>query len=119
MATFHWMRQRSRIGTRHNRQSTAASIIRHAIEPRGCRIEPTVTNPGVPMELDSIPTDRYVLSVRATHPPLRQGAPMPATFNARIARGPAKTTTGIVVPPEVIAALGKGSRPPVLVTVRG
>jgi hypothetical protein len=44
---------------------------------------------------------------------------MPVTCNARIARGPAKTTMGIVVPPEVNVALGKGSRPPVLVTVRG
>lgn len=30
-----------------------------------------------------------------------------------------KTATGIVVPPEVVAALGSGKRPPVVVTING
>jgi len=47
-----------------------------------------------------------------------RGGSMRMTFRAEVQRG-GKTTTGIVVPPEVVAALGSGKRPPVRVTING
>jgi hypothetical protein len=40
------------------------------------------------------------------------------TFRTELLRG-SGTTMGIVVPPEVVAQLGKGKRPPVTVTING
>jgi len=42
---------------------------------------------------------------------------MQATFTAKVIRGTSKDTMGLVVPPEVVERLGKGKRPPVLVTI--
>ncbi|MEZ4237101.1 MAG: YdeI/OmpD-associated family protein [Myxococcota bacterium] len=44
---------------------------------------------------------------------------MAQTFTAQIVRGTEKDTMGIVVPDAVVAALGKGRRPPVTVTIQG
>ncbi len=41
------------------------------------------------------------------------------TFRTRIRRGSTKNTTGIVIPPEVIEAMGHGRCPPVTVTLNG
>ncbi|MBX9245354.1 DUF1905 domain-containing protein [Actinotalea ferrariae] len=40
-------------------------------------------------------------------------------YRTTILRGKTGTTTGIEVPPEVLAALGQGRKPPVVVTVGG
>jgi hypothetical protein len=40
-------------------------------------------------------------------------------FTTKLAQGESKNVVGIVVPPEVIAALGAGKRPPVTVTLNG
>ena len=42
---------------------------------------------------------------------------MAQTFVARVLRGQTKDTMGIVVPDDVVARLGKGKRPPVIVTI--
>lgn len=42
---------------------------------------------------------------------------MSVRFTARIERGTTKDTMGLVVPPEVLDALGRGKRPPVTVTL--
>jgi len=39
-------------------------------------------------------------------------------FGATILQG-SKTATGVVVPDDIVAALGAGKRPPVRVTIRG
>jgi len=44
---------------------------------------------------------------------------MAETFLARIQRGTVKNTAGIVVPPEIVAALGQSKRPAVKVTLNG
>lgn len=45
--------------------------------------------------------------------------PRRITFRAVIDQPEAREVTGIVVPPEVVEALGKGKRPPVKVTING
>ena len=40
-------------------------------------------------------------------------------FTTKLMQGDAKNVVGIVVPPEVVAALGAGKRPPVTVTING
>lgn len=42
---------------------------------------------------------------------------MAQTFLASVVRGGTKDTMGIEVPPKVVEALGKGKRPPVVVTI--
>ncbi|MCA9517045.1 MAG: DUF1905 domain-containing protein [Myxococcales bacterium] len=44
---------------------------------------------------------------------------MSEAFRARVVRGGEKDTMGIVVPDEVVARLGGGKRPPVVVSVGG
>lgn len=44
---------------------------------------------------------------------------MAHSFIARIVRGTDKDTMGIVIPPEIVEALGKGMRPPVTITIGG
>lgn len=44
---------------------------------------------------------------------------MSQTFTAQLLHGTTQDTRGIVVPPEVVAALGKGKRPPVVVHLSG
>jgi hypothetical protein len=44
---------------------------------------------------------------------------MPETFVTRIHKHPTKNATGIIVPPEVVSALGKSKRPAVKVTLNG
>jgi DNA-binding MarR family transcriptional regulator len=45
--------------------------------------------------------------------------PLSQTFRARVVRGDGKNTAGLLVPPPVIEALGRGRRPPVVVTLLG
>ena len=40
-------------------------------------------------------------------------------FTTKLVQGDSKNVVGIVVPPEVVAALGAGKRPPVTVTING
>ncbi len=47
------------------------------------------------------------------------GRPMPQTFVTKIRRDSKKNVTGIVVPPEIVSALGKSRKPPVKVTLNG
>jgi hypothetical protein len=44
---------------------------------------------------------------------------MPNTFVTKILKGSTKNVTGIVVPPEIVAALGTSKRPAVKVTLKG
>jgi hypothetical protein len=44
---------------------------------------------------------------------------MAVTFTTTILQAEGKNATGISVPPEVVAALGKGKKPPVRVTLNG
>jgi hypothetical protein len=44
---------------------------------------------------------------------------MKATFTTRIFQAEGMNATGIQVPPEAVASLGKGKKPPVKVTVNG
>jgi hypothetical protein len=44
---------------------------------------------------------------------------MSQTFRTRIRRGTSKNVTGIVIPPEIIEAMGHGRCPPVAVTLNG
>jgi hypothetical protein len=44
---------------------------------------------------------------------------MPAKFITRIHQGTKKNVTGIIVPPEVVSALGKSKRPAVKITLNG
>jgi hypothetical protein len=41
------------------------------------------------------------------------------TFRARVVRGEGKNTAGLLVPPGILEALGRGRRPPVVVTLLG
>ncbi|HEY5009153.1 MAG TPA: DUF1905 domain-containing protein, partial [Caulobacteraceae bacterium] len=40
-------------------------------------------------------------------------------FTTTLAQGESKNVVGIVIPPEIITALGGGKRPPVKVTING
>lgn len=68
--------------------------------------------------------------ISAVHPAYRQlrsqrprattqGEPMRQRFVARIHQAKDKNATGIVVPPEIVEALGSGKKPPVKVTING
>ena len=49
----------------------------------------------------------------------RKGGPMSKTFVTRIHKHPTMNATGIIVPAEIVAALGKGKKPAVKVTLNG